>query len=562
MRLALQYLPESAILLFAKLKSGNFVRVCYLGMALALLAPAAAHAEWYEASSVHFRVFAEGKPETVRDFATRLERFDKGMRYLNGLADEDLGPANRVTVYVLPNVEAVRRLARGGDGVAGFYIPRAGGSVAFTPRRAGDGSRWDLDAETILLHEYSHHFMLENYASAVFPGWFIEGFAEFNATARFDPDGSIGFGIPALHRAYELVLTESMPIETLFGSEAGRKPSTPANEMIYSWGWLLTHYLTFEPSRRGQLTAYLSALGSGKTGLEAARSAFGDLHILDRDLKAYRKRRRLSFHSIAAVALPIGPVAVRALRPGEEAIMDLRIRSDRGVNDEQAKSLVTEMRRAAAPFPNDPAVQSALAEAEYDANNFDSAEAAADRAIAADPSNVEALTYRGRVAMARAMASKTPVDPATWNEVRHRMLAANKADPNDPSPFILFYDSFRAQGIAPTVNAVKGLQRAFELAPQDRMLRMRVARQYLVDGKGAEARTILVPLAFDPHGGAAGVAIQAVVAKIDEGGAAAALSFWDSHGEGGADKSPAPEGKGGRPAAPAPAPTPARANPS
>lgn len=527
------------------------MKLWFLGMALALLAPTAAHAQWHEASSTHFRVFAEDKPEAVRDFATRLERFDKAMRYVNGLADEDLGPANRVTVYVLPNLAAVRRLARGGADVAGFYIPRAGGSVAFTPRRAGDGSRWDLDAQTILLHEYSHHFMLENYATAVFPGWFVEGFAEFNATARFDPDGSVGFGLPALHRAYELVLTEAMPIETLFGSEAGAKPSTPGNAMIYGWGWLLTHYLTFEQSRRGQLTAYLRALGSGKTGLEAARTAFGDLRTLDRDLKAYRKRRRLNFHTIAPVALPIGPVSVRPLRPGEAAIMQLRIRSDRGVSLEQAKSLIVDMRRAAAPYPNDPAVQAALAEAEYDSNNYDAAEAAADRAIAADPANIEALTYRGRVAMARAVGSKETVEAAAWNEVRRRMLAANKVDPNDPTPFILFYDSFRAQGIAPTANAVKGLQRAFELAPQDHMLRMRVARQYLVDGKGAEARAILVPLAFDPHGGATAERIQAIVGKIDGDGAAAALSFWDSSGETGGDKDPPPKGKSGSPAAPA-----------
>ena len=525
------------------------MRFWLLGAALALLAPAAAQAQWHEASTTHFRVFAEGKPEEVRDFATRLERFDKGLRHLNRLADEDLGRANRVTVYVLPNIAAVRKLARGGDTIAGFYIPRAGGSVAFTPRRAGDGSRWDLDAQTILLHEYSHHFMLENYATSVFPGWFIEGFAEFNSTARFDPDGSLGFGLPANHRAYELVLTESTPIEVLFGSEEGRKPSAPGGAVIYGWGWLLTHYLTFEPSRRGQLSAYLAALSSGKTGLEAARTAFGNLRVLDRDLKAYRKRKRLNFASIAPAALPIGPVAVRPLRPGEAAVMQLRIRSDRGVDAAQAKSLVIDMRRAAAPYPNDPAVQAALAEAEYDASNYDAAEAAADRAIAADPANVEALTYRGRVAMARAAESKEPVGAAAWSEVRRRMLAANKVDPNDPAPFILYYDSYRAQGIAPTANAVKGLERAFELAPQDQSLRMRMARQYLVDGKGAEARAILVPLAFDPHGGALAEVIQAIVAKIDGDGASAALTYWDSQSEEESEKDPPPKGKKGAPAA-------------
>jgi len=78
-----------------------------------------------------------------------------------------------------------------------------------------------------------------------------------------------------------------------------------------------------------------------------------------------------------------------------------------------------------------------------------------------------------------------------------------------------------------------------------------VARQYLVDGKGAEARAILVPLAFDPHGGAMAEAIQAIVTKIDDGGAAAALSFWDSRGDSSTDKDPPPKGKPGAPTGPA-----------
>jgi tetratricopeptide (TPR) repeat protein len=522
-------------------ESRIFVKLgLFLGLALALFAPGAARADWYEASTTHFRVFAEGKPETVRDFATRLERYDKGMRFLRRMPDEDLGPANRVTVYVVSSVSALQRIARMGDNVAGFYIPRAEGSVAFTPRRAGGGAVWDIDAQIILLHEYAHHFMLSNFAASAFPPWFIEGYAEFHSTARFDEDGAIGFGLPATHRAYELASTHSKLSDTLFGPGSGRRrPTAQDNAIVYGWGWLLTHYLTFEQSRQGQLAVYLRAINQGKSGLEAARSAFGDLDRLEKDLRAYFERSRMTYVRLAPEALKIGPVTVRQLRAGEVAVLPLHMRSDRGVTPQQAKSLVVEMRRAAAPYPNDPAVQTALAEAEYDSDNLDLAEAAADRAIAADPKNSEALTYRGRVAMARAIAAGAK-DAATWTEVRRRFLAANKADGDDPSPFIQFYDSFRAQGIAPTANAVTGLQRAFELAPHDGGLRMQVAHQYLVDGKGAEARAVLAPIAFNPHGGAMSEAIQAIIATIDESGASAALAFWDKSKKPGIGESSAP----------------------
>ena len=101
-------------------------------MALLLLAPAAARAEWREASSKHFLVYSEGSAASVQAFATKLEKFDKAMRLRLGLDDVDLGPANRVTVYVVDNVEAVRRLGRFGQrsDIAGFYAGRAVGSIS------------------------------------------------------------------------------------------------------------------------------------------------------------------------------------------------------------------------------------------------------------------------------------------------------------------------------------------------------------------------------------------------------------------------------------------------
>ena len=112
--------------------------------------------------------------------------------------------------------------------------------------------------------------------------------------------------------------------------------------------------------------------------------------------------------------------------------------------------------------------------------------------------------------------------------MRRLIGQANRADNNHPQPLILYYRSFDAQGIAPTPLAVQGLLQAFALAPQDMGLRMSAARQLLVDGKAAEARRALAPIAYDPHGGALGQAVAAVIAKLDSDGAKAALEAWDA----------------------------------
>jgi Flp pilus assembly protein TadD len=334
----------------------------------------------------------------------------------------------------------------------------------------------------------------------------------------------VDFGIPANHRALELHFSRGSSVEPLFAAANTRGTNAPGPEALYGRGWLLTHFLIMEPSRKGQLQAYLAALNRGTPSLDAARAAFGDFRSLDRDLASYANRPKLPGVTIAAQALPIGQVAVRPLSPGESAIMVARLPFERGVRKADAKEALPELRLASAPFPADAAVQAALGKAELEAGNPAEAEQAADRALAAEPANIDALIVKARAAMARAPRG----DVAAWREVRRRIGAANRIDPDDPEPLILFYRSFLSQGIAPTPNAVVGLMRAFELAPQDRSLRLNVARQNLIDGKAAEARAALAPIAYDPHSGARGAAVRAVLAKLDEAGAQAALAIWAS----------------------------------
>lgn len=497
-------------------------------LALLVCVPAAAGAEWREASSKHFLVYSEGSEQSVRDFATKLEKFDKAMRLRLSLEEVDFGPANRVTVFVVDDVAAVRRLGRFGSSsdVAGFYTGRAGGSIAVVPRTSGAGRINDLDPATILLHEYSHHIMMQNDAIA-YPAWFREGFAEFNATARFEKDGTIGFGAPANHRAWGLIGMNPLPIEILFDPTRRKLTSLEWDATIYGRGWLLTHYLMFEPKRTGQLRSYIVALNSGKSSLEAAQAAFGDLKALDRELKTYLRQSKIPYMRVRADLLTIEPIALRTLRPGEAAIMDLRMRSRVGVTKDDAGRVAQDMRKAAAPYPNDAAVQAALAEAEFDAGNLDAAEAAAGRAVAANPKNVDGLLYKARVAMARAKAASS-TDGAVWQEVRRLIAQANRADTDDPEPPILYYQSFLAQGIAPTRNAVDGLLRAFELAPQDIGLRMNAAHQLLLDGNAAAARRALAPIAYDPHAGQLGQGVSSIIAKLDQGGTKAALEAWEA----------------------------------
>ncbi|TGX55161.1 hypothetical protein E5A73_06980 [Sphingomonas gei] len=498
-----------------------------LGLLLLLVAAAPASAEWYEAGTRHFVVYSELDPDKLKDFADKLERFDGTMRLLRKVPDEPIGPANRVTIYMVDDREDVAKLVSDSF-VAGFYVPRAGGSLAIVPRRSRSTSVNDLSPQAILLHEYTHHLMWSFSPNTVYPSWYIEGFAEALATVKFEQDGAIVLGNPPQYRGYGLLSGNWLPVDKLMIADT-LKLTNEQREGLYGRGWLLSHYLLFSGQRADQLTRYLNALNEGKSAHEAA-AAFGDLKQLDRELEKY-KTGKFRGARIPAGKVPSGAVTLRKLSAGEAATMDVRVRSKVGVNAKTAPGTYERAKKAAAPYPNDRGAQLVLAEAAYDAGDYAASEAAADRALAADPKAVDGYVYKAMSQMAVA-AKAGDTTAKTWTRIRKIIATGNKIDPEDPEPLMLYFRSFVESGTPPTENAKSGLMRAFELAPQDPGLRFNAAAIVLRHGDKAIAREMLAPLAYQPHGeGLAKVAAE-LIAMIDKGDIDKALGTLDAKPDG------------------------------
>ena len=346
------------------------------------------------------------------------------------------------------------------------------------------------------------------------------------STAKFEKDGSMWLGRAAQHRAAGLFWGESIPLETLLTGNYGAL-SEGFRESVYGRGWLLTHYLNFEPSRRGQLTKYVGLLAQGTDPLVAARSAFGEIKSLDSDLTRYRTQRRINALRIPASSLIPGPVEVTTLSAGAAEVLPLRLRSKVGVNKTTAEPLAVKVRAIQAQHRGDLLVETTLAEAELDAGHPEASEAAADRALAIDPRNTEAMIYKGRGIAARALASSKR-DPKLFAEARGWFMKANKADPEDPEPLMEFYKSFVFAGEAPTKNAVDALHYASNLAPQDIPLRLNSALQYLGDRELKQARRALSPIAYNPHYQQLAAVARDMIKRIDGGDAEGALKVAES----------------------------------
>ena len=221
----------------------------YLGAAaLALTAPASA--EWQQASSKHFVIYGDMPVEEMKAYAERLETFDAAARLVRKMPDPKVGDGNRVQVLVVPTMLDVNRtLGDAQAGVGGYYSGQVSGPFIITPRKARqilDYRR--LAPETVFFHEYTHHLMLQS-TNTPMPMWLTEGFAEFLANPIFNDDGSISLGTPATHRAGTLMKGRWAPLNDLLGGDMvtiGYAGFAGAN---YAQGWLLNHYLSFEPTR-------------------------------------------------------------------------------------------------------------------------------------------------------------------------------------------------------------------------------------------------------------------------------------------------------------------------
>lgn len=496
-----------------------------LAVAIPLLAAAPASAEWFEASSEHFVIYADDKADDIRTFAENLERYHSAMVYVTGRNAETPSPSNRVVIYVVGGERAMRSLA-GDRRIGGFYVPRAGGSRAFVQDLRNQKGGYPDFSTIILLHEYAHHFLLSSSRFAK-PRWFDEGAAEFFASASFETDGTLWLGRPAQHRAGDLAYADPVHVRELLDPALYEARKVKGFDAFYGKSWLLYHYLTFNEARQGQVSTYLTGLAKGMDQKAAGEAAFGDLDQLEKELRAYLRQSRMTAIKLSPEKLSIGTITLRKLSEGEAAMMPLQIRSQRGVDAEEAAVLLAEARLVAAKFPEDPGVLTALAEAEFDAGNDAEAIAAADRAIALDPARANAYVQKGYALFRRAGETDGDKRNAAFAAAVKPFMALNALENDHPLPLIYFYRAQIERGMAPTENARAALERAAVLAPFDHGLQINAGIMLGSEGKIALARSLLAPVAANPHGGWAAARAKQLIAAMADAPEGAVLDLGD-----------------------------------
>ncbi len=155
----------------------------------------------------------------------------------------------------------------------------------------------------------------------------------------------------------------------------------------------------------------------------------------------------------------------------------------------------------------------ALAEAEHDAGNHEAALTAANKALAIDQSNVNALVHRGYSLF--ELADDAEDFRTAYQDAIEPFQVLNRLEPDHPIPLIYFYRSFQYRGERPSVQAMEGLLKAARIAPFDSGIWYEASLLLAREGFISQARRDLLTIANNPHGGRLAERAKKITADLE-----------------------------------------------
>src|SRR5690606_13592784 len=256
----------------------------------------------------------------LRTYAEKIERFDFLLRSYYPIAVDHEIP--KLDIYLAGGRRDMLKAEPGiGASVGGFYSPNSSRihAVVDTESRMGDH---------VMFHEYGHHFMFQM-AGAAYPSWFVEGFAEYYATADVRPD-RIQYG---RHSEGRMLMFVQQPVNSWAPmadvlrwriSDSGRYRAGD----YYAQAWGLTHYFMSTPERTGMLGQYLAAVRRGEDSVAAMQAATGrSPEQLQSDMRLYLAGS-IQYHT-PQLDIPRPEVEITRLSPSESELAWLDLRLDR-----------------------------------------------------------------------------------------------------------------------------------------------------------------------------------------------------------------------------------------
>ena len=398
---------------------------------------------WFRAESQHFIVYSNTRHSDVAGLLSKLERFWFTLREFSQV---DLNPpadTPKQELYYLDDEHALATVDPEAPQYAiGLYTAAADGAMGFGVHMYyGEDARVPLEKRpeneglSYIFQAYARDFFYRHSPQRT-PVWFIDGYAQYFSTTRFDGDqavvgmapGALGTLLQRLGAGYLYSLDYA---DVLVGNDSdGRNEAGAAgleNE-FEARSWVLTHWILSNHDNLAKFQAYIAATRDGEDRVKAFKRVFGlTPGELNHTLWLYL--RKLQALKMTFKSLPEADISFTDLPDSADQLLlaQAALKSDPG--SQYGHTLLGQVRAAAAKFPDSELAQLTLARAEILYGDPNTVLPWLEKTTQATPKDAEAQYLLGRAEMATGAYAKAV---ATFAH-------AAEADPKSPAIAYGFY---------------------------------------------------------------------------------------------------------------------------
>lgn len=494
-------------------------------------------AVWFRAESQHFVIYSDTRREDVTTLLNALEKFRYVLRsYLReDAAGDDAGPKTEITY--LAHEQDLDVIRPGGpDYAIGLYSACQDADIGVGVHMYADQVKAlplekqpDNEGLGYIFEAYARHYSYQH-SDLRQPTWFIDGFAHYFSTARFDGNEAIvGMAPAAFARYLDLIgaaTTYSLDYRDVLQQKEdnGRNAAGPSgvrNE-YQARAWLLTHYILSSPDNRRRFAAYLAAVAAGQPPVAAWKTAFAMTPgQLDQALWRYRLRD-LQAMKLVFKSLPAAAISFQALPASARSIQLLRTALRACPDAAYGHSLLTRLRAEAPKFPDSDLAQLTLARAEIEWGDPNAALPYLTRATAGASTDAEAFVLLGRADIALAAGLEERARQARLEQAMQALGRASVLDPAAPETGWWFYRAVALSGRMSEDGAAAILS-AWRGAPDVDLYALHAGLALAWLGRTDEALAALRTVADNPRDPALAPMAQGWIGRLNAGVDKAAL---------------------------------------
>lgn len=500
----------------------SFCKKCLFFLLFIALPFSAQADDWSRLESDHFVLYSNNGPELSRNYLINLERFHHLLKTFHSIGDAgQVYP--KLDIYFLSSFDDLKETWPAADemvqgyftssdiGIAAFSINQHDGMRARTSgirRSERDRSLDENVSQTILFHEYGHHFMFQIDAVR-YPPWFVEGFAEFYSTTRFEGPKVI-VGMQSYMRSDGLIGEKGINYADIISEKSDAYKEQI--DLFYAQSWLLSHYIMSSPQRREQFRGFLEAYNTGTPPLEAFKASFGfPAADLRKVLQPYLMKLNALVYTERNVTEPKITVTAMPLSARRLLLWDASVKVGHG----KYKPYLDLIRTEAARFPQDTYAQMVLARAENELGDPLKAVSILEPYLSTHETSAEGLFLLGQAYYKLSSQKEKEGGEALLTKSRTALSKAYKLDAlNAPNLYYLAKVQLELSSPRNTL-AVNSALQAHYLSPSVRSYAILAAQLLIINDRRTEAKDILFQMASNPHQTGLAKMAEKVIKAID-----------------------------------------------